>query len=554
MPAKRALSLWFPRLGAESVLRKMGASGQVLPLVMVADSGQMQVVASVSVAASLLGVRPGQPLRDAQAICPDLVTRSQAPGEMQAFLALLRRWATRFSPWVAEQPPDALMLDITGCAHLFGGEQAMATQMQAACARQGLSLQYGIADTPGAAWALARYGGQEGGGPVGPSGQVVLQEARATRARAAPTRRGWARSTSGPAVPPAGAGAIAPPGGTFQALAGLPLAALRLDPAITEGLARLGLRQVGDLMQRPRAGLARRFGPKLLLRLDQALGAAPEPISPAQPQPVLATRLTFPDPIGLPEDIAAGVQRLVQRLCHMLQQRGQGARVLRLQAFRADGTAVALPLVLAQAMADPARILPLLALRLPGLAPGYGIDVLRLAVVQAEVLPQRQHAGHAVAGQVAQGRAAGQAALEDLIGRLGARLGPQAVTRLHPVDTHIPEKEAQPRVAAFCAEAGAWPLPPRPRPLLLCPRPEPLTAPALPQLPGCFRWRRRSHVVAHARGPERIAPEWWLDDPQWRSGTRDYWDITTQDGLRLWVFFAHGGALSAGWFCHGSFA
>ncbi|MGA0924172.1 MAG: Y-family DNA polymerase, partial [Lutimaribacter sp.] len=163
------------------MLRKMGASGQVLPLVMVADSGQMQVVASVSVAASLLGVRPGQPLRDAQAICPDLVTRSQAPGEMQAFLALLRRWATRFSPWVAEQPPDALMLDITGCAHLFGGEQAMATQMQAACARQGLSLQYGIADTPGAAWALARYGGQEGGGPVGPSGQVVLSHVTPSR-------------------------------------------------------------------------------------------------------------------------------------------------------------------------------------------------------------------------------------------------------------------------------------------------------------------------------------------------------------------------------------
>ena len=202
MPAKRALSLWFPRLGAESVLRKMGASGQGLALVMVADSGQMQVVASASVAASQLGVQPGQPLRDAQAICPDLVTRTQAPGEMQAVLALLQRWATRFSPWVAAQPPDALMLDITGCAHLFGGEQAMASQIQADCARHGLSLQYGIADTPGAAWALARFGGQ-GAGPVGPSGQVVLQEARATRARAAPTRRGWVRSTSGPAAPPA---------------------------------------------------------------------------------------------------------------------------------------------------------------------------------------------------------------------------------------------------------------------------------------------------------------------------------------------------------------
>ncbi|WP_342747284.1 DUF6504 family protein, partial [Oceaniglobus roseus] len=135
---------------------------------------------------------------------------------------------------------------------------------------------------------------------------------------------------------------------------------------------------------------------------------------------------------------------------------------------------------------------------------------------------------------------------------LGARIGLERITRRHPADSHLPEKSALTLAAAWSARAPAWPAPPVVRPLLLWP-PEPVHAPERPRCPETFRWRRRSFAVIDSEGPERIAPEWWLDDPEWRSGLRDYWQVTTEQGDRLWLFFAHGAALSPGWFCHGSF-
>ena len=553
MSRKRALSIWFPRLGAERLLRVLRVPDWSVPFAVLRDTGQMQVIASLNLAGTQVGLRVGQPLRDAMAMCPNLATRLQNPQAEAAFLSTLRRWATRFSPWVAEQGDDALMLDITGCAHLFGGEEALAARIQDDCARHGLSVRCGLADTPGAAWALARFAGGAAGHSR--SGDAIDQEARATRARAV-KRRNWERGGAAPLrdTVTAPRPSIAAPGQTRTALAPLPVAALRLEADTVEKLNRLGLRRIGDLAGQPRAALARRFGVGLVQRLDQALGAAPEPISPARADTALATRLTLPDPIGLEEDMLAALDRLIPRLCTLLEQRGLGARAVRLQAFRADGTMGAIQVGLARPMRAPDRIRPLLAMKLDELDAGFGIDMLRLEAVQAEPLHDTGHAGHAAAAQAARGRMAEGAALEDLIGRMGARIGLDSITRRHPGDSHIPEKGAQVLAAAWsAAHDGPWPAPPVPRPLLMW-RPEPVTAPDSPDLPAQFRWRRRDFEVAQARGPERIAPEWWLDDPDWRSGTRDYWDVITRDGVRLWLFFAHGAALSSGWFCQGSFA
>lgn len=178
----------------------------------------------------------------------------------------------------------------------------------------------------------------------------------------------------------------------------------------------------------------------------------------------------------------------------------------------------------------------------------------------SEPVHARQMAGHLEAARIAGARqdpntgtaARMQDRLDDLLGRLGARIGMEAVTRLHPADSHIPEKTARPMAAAWSQPAANWPAAPTPRPLLMW-YPEPVHAPDDPRPPRSFRWRRRDWHLASARGPERISPEWWLDDPAWRSGVRDYWEVTTADGLRLWLYYAHGGALSGGWFCQGSF-
>lgn len=551
MPHRRILSLWFPRLGAERLLRQMGGPVDA-PFAIVADTGQMQVLSSLNGAASAAGLSTGQPLRDAHAMCPGLLTRLQNRHAEAAFLTTLRRWAGKFSPWVAEEAPDALVIDLTGCAHLFGGEAQLMSQVEQDCADLGLTVCCGVADTLGAAWALARYAGR--GAAATRSGDAIDQEARATRSRAV-KRRNWERGGAAPSVraPSGQGGRIASPGQSHSALAPLPIAALRLDADTAAQLARLGLRRVGELSGQPRAALARRFGKGLVLRLDQALGSAPEPVNPAKPPPHFAVRMTLPEPIGLTEDLQAAVDRLLPRLCDGLRDKGRGARTVRLQAFRADHTMDWVDVGLARPSHEPDRIRPLLAMKLDEIDAGFGIDMVRLQAVQSEPIHQRTKTGHLRAGQEVSNRLAANTALDDLIGRIGARVGMEQITRRHPASSHIPEKAAQTLAAAWSEPARDWPLPATPRPLLLW-RPEPVIAPDAAQPPDAFRWRGRDLTLARATGPERIAPEWWLDDPDWRTGVRDYWQVTSTAGDRLWLYYAHGAAMSPGWFCQGAFA
>ncbi len=558
--ARRILSLWFPRLAAERALR-MRRDALDLPFAVVEDRARALFLSSLNHEAEAAGLSRGQALRDAMAMCPGLVTQSADPQGEAAFLTHLRRWAGKFSPWVAEETPESLIIDLTGCSHLFGGEEALLVQVEGDCAALGLSVRAGLGDTPGVAWALARFAGQ-GGGSGARSGDDIAQEARATRARAA-KRRNWERGgplpTGGRGAPMAPQGVIAPAGQMRQALAPLPLAALRLPADVIESFTRLGLRRIDDILGLPRAAIARRFGADTVKRLDQALGIEPEPVSPAAAPLHFAARLTFPDPIGTLEDITAGVERLLPPLCARLMARGHGARRLRLQAFRSDGQVQTIEVTLARPAAQAERMRPLLALKYDSIDPGFGIDCLRLEAVLTETLSAVQHRGPVEARQsapslLAEDRTlAEDGALVDLIGKLGARLGSDAVTRSHPTNSYVPEKASMPLAAAWAAPwPSRWPAPAGPRPLQLF-APEPVSAPEDAMPPAQFRWRRRDLQTRVALGPERILPEWWFDMPDWRNGPRDYWRIEVQTGERLWMYFAHGADINGGWFCHGQF-
>lgn len=545
---RRILSLWFPRLGAERLLREMRG---LVPaaFAVVGDEANRQVLTSLGEGAEAAGLYRGQPLRDARAMCPALVTALRNPRAEAQFLTALRRWAGKFSPWVGEEPPEGLVIDLSGAAHLFGGEGGVLKAVTEDCADLGLTVEAGIADTVGAAWGLARHAGR---GPLSlRNGDVIDQEARATRSRAA--KRHWVRGGTPPrpVAPPAPRARIAAPGQGRQTLAPLPLAALRLDEETLAGLARLGLRHVGDIIGMPRAALSRRFGLGLVRRLDQALGLESEPVSPARPPLHFAVRLTLPDPIGLAEDIMAGIDRLLPALSDRLRAKGRGARRVRLQLFRADQSMQEIEFGLARPSAEADQLRPLIMLKMTEIDPGFGIDAIRIEAHVTEPVHARQHRGPLdAAGAVDRGGT--EAALDILISKLGARIGLEAITRLHPGDSHIPEKTARVMPAAWSEPAGDWPPPPRPRPLVIF-RPEPVQAPEDPMVPARFRWRRRDLVTASATGPERIAPEWWLDEPEWRSGTRDYWRVETESGERLWLYYAHGSTMSGGWFCQGTF-
>ena len=562
MSLRRVLSLWFPRLAVERILRQR-RDALLQPFAVVGMRANAQLLVSLNPEAEAAGLRQGQPLRDANAMCPRLITAPENQAEDAAFLRALRRWAGKFSPWVAEEAPDALVIDLTGCAHLFGGEEALMAQVEEDCADLGLSLRASIADTRGAAWALARYAATGvGAGPgAGPgagagmgqmrSGDAIQQEAHATRSRAV---RRFSRQPMVTARQAGPSGLIAGPGQTRQALAALPLAALRLSPAVVEGLGRLGLRRVEDIMGMPRAALARRFGAEVLRRLDQALGLDAEPVNPAASPLHFAIRISFPDPIGLAEDIAAGMDRLLPPLCAKLAAKGRGARRVRLEAQRSDGRVEVVEVGLARASDAVDRIRPLLMLKLDQIDPGFGIDRLRLEAVETEPLHAVQHRGHLEATADLAARQGADTALEDLIGKLGTKLGQETVVRLHPADSNIPEKSAITLAAAWSAPAAEpWPEPRAPRPIVIF-RPEGIDATPQRTPPAQFRWRRRSFDLRVAVGPERLLPEWWLDDPEWRSGARDYWRVEVVGGERLWLFYAHGGEVSGGWFCQGLFA
>ena len=549
MSLRRVLSLWFPRLAVERLLRQR-RDALIQPFAVVGLRANAQVIVSLTAEAEAAGLRQGQPLRDATAMCPHLLTAPENIPHDAAFLRALRRWAGKFSPWVAEEAGDALVIDLTGCAHLFGGEVALLAQVEEDCGDLGLTLRAAIADTRGAAWALARYAGAGGATGLlgGRSGDAIRQEAHATRSRAAVRRQ------AGPAVAGGAVGVIASPGQMRQALASLPLPALRITSQAVEALGRLGLRRVEDIIGLPRAALARRFGADVLRRLDQALGVEAEPVNPAASPLHFALRISFPDPIGLSEDVAAGIDRLLPPLCAKLRAAGRGARRIRLEAQRVDGGVEVAELGLARASFEVDRIRPLLMLRLGSIDAGFGIDRLRLEAHETEPLHAVQHRGHLDAAAEVDARAKADHALEDLTAKLGTKLGQEAVIRLHPADSHIPEKSATVLSAVWsAASTDPWPEARGPRPILIF-RPEPVGAPQERMPPARFRWRRREFALRMAIGPERLLPEWWLDDPDWRSGPRDYWRVEVEGGERLWLFFAHGGEMSGGWFCHGQFA
>ncbi|UXX85215.1 Y-family DNA polymerase [Roseovarius pelagicus] len=486
---RRVVSIWFPRLASDRVLRARPVSG---PFALTIHQKNTNRLHCLNAAAEKQGLHRGMSYSDAQAYCSDLISAPVDLHASQRFLLSLSRWATRYCPWVGLEQDDGLILDITGAAHLFGGETDMLADMRQRLRHAGLFAKIGAADTRGAAWALAHF--KEG---------------------------------------------AAAPQDTLNALSRLPVAALRLDIQTDQALQRLGLRTVGDLASAARAPLARRFGTDLLMRLDQALGQQPEQVSPLEVPPHYGVRLTLPDPIGLVDDVMAGTARLLDRLCVSLKTNETGARVLCLSLRRVDGEYQQVELRLAQPLRDARRILPLFERGIGKIEAAFGIDQIRLEATQVEPLPAQQLNATSTKHQDG---------LDDLITRLGIRIGLENIQRFLPADSHIPERSFIIAPAAYSDPDNAWHLI-RPRPLCLFP-PEKVSGHGASP-PTHFRWRRMSLTTGRATGPERIAPEWWMSDENWRSGVRDYWKVDTKEGRRLWLFYT---PQNPGWFVQGEFA
>jgi protein ImuB len=486
--------------------------GRDNPLVVVAEIKSALRLTAVNDAAARLGLKPGLALADARAMYPAISVVNADPRADHCLLEAIADWGDRYTPLVGLDPPDGLVLDITGCAHLYGGEAALARDIVHRLGLQGLNACVAVADTAGCAWAVARYGTT----------------------------------------------AMVPPGQSREALLPLRLKALRIAPETDADLAQVGLKRIADVLDRPRAPLAARFGENFLRRIDQALGDEEEPITPRLPLPAVLAERRFAEPIALEAHILATIEHLAREQKSALERRGEGARLLQLVLFRSDGKVHRLEIGTSAPVRDPQIVRRLFAERLTALGdacdPGFGFDMVRLAALVTEPQDEVQ-TGLAAPDQ--------QAELAHLIDRFGARFGLRRIVRLLPQDTHIPEFA----IAAVPAHAA----PPSPasrgrdsqdsllpaRPIRLFSHPEPIEAIAeVPDGPPVqFTWRRVTYRVAHAEGPERIAMQWWRDE-QGKSPTRDYFRIESHEGIRVWLyregFFRNG--TQCRWFLHGLFA
>ena len=495
------------------------------PLVTVRKVGSRVEVAAANAAARALGLGPGTALTMARAQVPGLEVREADPaGDAADLAALAELLARRWAPSVAISGADGLFVDLTGVAHLHGGEARFCRRLLRLLARHGVAARVAVADTAGAAWAIARFGPSE-------PAQVL----------------------------PAGAQA--------QALAALPVAALRLEPAALELLARLGVDSIGQLTAMPRAPLVRRFGRLIADRIDQAVGRAPEPFEPVVPPSRVVVEQRFAEPIATPEAIEHWLRELMRRLAVELAKAGQGARCVELLAARVDGVAQRLRLGFARPTRDAGHMLRLTLRRIEEIEPGYGIDAIALRVRRADPL-----GAETLSPALAE---AAQADLAPLIDALANRIGADRLWRTAPVESDVPERSWT-RTAALDPPRGAaralraddvrrldattpdHPWHPRwPRPVWLLRRPERLdhVLAELPdQPPRRFSWRGTTHRVVRAEGPERVAGEWWRRSPE-RQAVRDYFRVEDEAGQRFWLFRRGDGMRretgDLSWFLHG---
>jgi protein ImuB len=524
----RIASIWLPQLAIER-WAKSSDSAPESPVVLTVDGPHGPMIHAVTQAAAARGARPGARLTDARALDPALVAVAADPEGDSALLDQLARWVGRWSPVAEVDGPDGLRLDADGVAHLFGGEDGLASDIERRFAGLGLTARVAIAPTAAAAWALARFGG--------------------------------------------------------DSLEPLPAAALRLEPDTVRTLERLGLKSIGALIAVPRLALARRFkgAENVVDALDRMVGKKPEPLTAARTDPPPRASLRLEEPATHPEAASHALGALIPELVRQLEQRHLGARRLTLTGYCVDGSTSQASVATAIPSREGKHLQRLLADKVAALDPGFGVDAFALTADWTEAL------GAAQASLVEE--PSGERDIARLIDRLSVKLGPSAVRRPQSRQSHLPEK-ASGWVAAISSPAFAGEdervrtapsspaaahrearrrgpstssaAPPpleiegrKVRPHHLLDRPEAIDVIyATPEgMPRRFVWRRAVHDIARAQGPERISPEWWLQPGSAR--LRDYYRVEDADGRRYWIFRegiagdGRGGAPA--WFIHGLF-
>ncbi|CAG5068103.1 Protein ImuB [Dyadobacter sp. CECT 9623] len=495
----RFANIWFRHLATDlEIIRQPGLKNS--RFVLVAPERNRMIVKAASQQAQENGIEHGMVVADARALFPDLEVIDENPEEIATLLISLAEWCIRYSPIVAVDPPDGLILNITGCTHLWNGEENYLAEIVEKLGKQGYHIQAGIADTVGAAWAVAHFG---------PNLTIV------------------------------------PPDHQANALLNLPPAALRIEPVIIEKLHKLGLYQIRNFINMPRQVLRRRFGQQLLDRLDQATGHALEIIEPFKPLVPFQERLPCMEPIVTATGIAIALKILLKKLCLRFLKEGKGLRKAIFKGYRVDGKIVQIEIVTSSASNHREHLFKLFELKIQTIKPGMGIELFVMEATEVEDVDPVQESIWNFAGEN------DRVTLMELLDRLGGRAGMQVIHRFLPAEHYWPERSVSEAASLKDLILTDWRTD-RVRPVQLLALPEKVFVSALlPDYPPIlFNYKGKVHMIRKADGPERIESEWWLEEGE----HRDYYCVEDQEGARYWIFrLGHYDEQKRIWFIHGFF-
>jgi protein ImuB len=497
---KRYMSVWFRHLTTDRWVVRQPELRDV-PFVLAAPERGRMVIKAVNVRAVGVGIENGMVVADARAVLPALQVFDDKPGFAEKLLLSFGTWCIRFTPIVGVDPPDGLILDITGCTHLWGGEKAYLKDIVTRIRRAGYDARAAIADTIGTAWAVCRFG------------------------------------TVTPLIPPKG---------ELAALADLPPAALRLEAPVLERMQKLGFYRIRNFMDIPRSALRRRFGPHLLHRMDQALGVADELFEPIQPVEPYQERLPSLEPISTSTGIKIALRKLLEALCERLSKEGKGLRKGIFKGYRMDGKTEQIEIGTNSASCHVDHLFRLFELKVSSIEPALGIELFVLEAPVVEDLDQVQEALWNITGNN------NQSEIAELLDRLTGRGGMQIVHRYLPDAHYWPERSVKEASSIHEKPQIEWRTD-RPRPVSLLSRPERIEVTALqPDYPpAVFVHQGQVYNIRKADGPERIEQEWWIEEGL----HRDYYCVEDFRGARYWIFrLGHYHENKPEWFLHGFFA
>jgi protein ImuB len=502
MAKKRFVAIWFRHLMTDWMTLRHPEFSE-LPFVLTIPVRGRVVITAANALAEIQEITTGMAMADARAVIPSLEMMDDIPGQPEKLLKALGEWCIRYTPLIAVDMPDGLILDISGCAHLWGGERAYLGAIIKTLRSKGYDARGAMADTIGSAWAVARFG----------------------------------------KVKP-----IVEPGEQMDALLSLPPAALRLEQLTLERLQKLGFYTIHEFIGMGRSVLRRRFGQEFLMRLDQALGNEDEPLQLLQPIEPYHERLPCLEPIRTATGIEIAIKKLLEALCRRLEGERKGLRTAILKCYRVDDKIIQVSIGTSQASRYIDLLFKLFQLKIPLIEPALGIELFTLDALKVEdVEPEQEVLWSTTARGLEDGR------LTELLDKISNKVGLASINRYLPQECHWPERSIKQAKTLQDKRMTAWRTD-RPRPSLLLPKPERIQVTALiPDYPPMlFVYKNKVHQIKRSDGPERIEREWWLENGE----HRDYYCVEDQDGQRYWLFRAghYSNDQPREWFIHGFFA